>query len=108
MRKAEKQKPAKAVAAQAAERPPAIARREDVPSWVNAFWPQFSRILPNGNLRMNVSGVGEAGENGLSGEKLDGALEISPEFPDYEKWKHEIVKAERTERGKGATLGLKR
>ncbi len=78
-----------------------------MPSWVNAFWPQFSRMLPNGNLRMNVSGVGEAGENGLSGDKLDGVLEISPEFPDYEKWKHEIIKAERTARGKAAKLGPK-
>ena len=92
----------------AVEKPVPLVRREDVPSWVTAFWPQFSRMLPNGNLQMNVSGVGEAGENGLSGEKLDGVLEVSPEFPDYEKWKHEITKAERTQRGKAAKLGPKR
>ena len=75
------------------KKPMPISRPEDVPDWVTNFWPQFSRILPNGNLRMNVSGQGEVGEDGLSGEKIDGALEIAPDYPDYEEWRQIIVKA---------------
>ena len=87
--------------AHSAETPrPAISRQEEMPDWAQTFYPQFGSILDNGNLNIKCNGILENPDpdSPLSGERVSGAVTVSPQFPLYEEWKTIIQKAARNER----------
>jgi len=44
------------------------------------YYPEFGRLLPNGNLLIPTAG------RSADGERLDGRVEVSPDDPNYGFW----------------------